>query len=106
MNKKTEQEETAEQRMKRARQWVEAVIKHTGGTDPIVGFSPHNEEWFIAFGPNMDFMPGVLPDPPWELFREIVDVCYELGRMDATGRPLLDHRASIVPPSMAEIGNP
>jgi hypothetical protein len=39
----------------------------------------------------MDYTPGAFPPPPWELFKEIVDVCYELGRVDATGKAILDH---------------
>jgi hypothetical protein len=63
--------ETAEQRMARARQWVEALIMHSGGDDPIVDRTP-NRGWRILFPTD--------PPMPQELDKEIRMVCVQLFR--------------------------
>jgi hypothetical protein len=89
--KDVQAEESAEERKERAREWVLAIMKHTGGSDPIVWYCPQAGKLQIAFGPNMSFMPGATPDLPRELFPEIVDVCHDLGRMDDSGRPTIEY---------------
>jgi hypothetical protein len=86
-------EESAEERMARARQWVRAIIEHSRGSNPVFDFCQRDWKWRISLDGNKDYTPGAFPPPPCELFKEIVDVCYELGRVDATGAILDHHRA-------------